>query len=282
MLHDTFTIDIDYEALGIEHDGYKATITSYILDSYPEVQGERKRPLIIICPGGGYGHHSPREAEAIAIKMNSFGFNSLVLRYSLAPNSMPSQLYEAAYTIAFARAHAKEWSTDTDKIIVGGFSAGAHLAASIGTMWNEDILKEYITKTLELEPEDIRPNGLLLGYPVITSGEFAHRGSFVNLLGKNYDKYLEFASLENRVDIKTPITFLWHTFEDSTVPVENSLLFANALRKNNVFFEMHIFPNGGHGLGLATKETDVMDGSRYQPECACWVDMFSTWVEKNI
>lgn len=282
MLHETFTVDIDYEALGIKHDAKKATITTYILESYPEVQGERKRPLVIICPGGGYEHHSPREGEAFAIKMNNFGFNAVVLRYSLFPNTIPSALYEAAYTIAYARKHAQEWSIDPDKIIMAGFSAGAHVAGSIGTMWNHDIMKNYITDTLKLSPRDVRPNGLLLAYPVITSGEFAHRKSFEQLLGDKYDQYLDFVSLENRVDSETPVTFLWHTFEDGSVPVENSLLFANALRKNNVHFELHIFPRGGHGIGLATKETDMKDGSKTQPECACWPDMFKMWVEINI
>lgn len=282
MLHETIRIDIDYEKLGLKHDDYEATITTYILESYPELQGVRKRPLVIICPGGGYEHHSPREGQAIAVKMNSFGFQACVLKYSLMPNSMPCALYEAAYTVAYARSHAEEWSIDPDKIILAGFSAGGHVAASLGTMWNEEILSSFITDTLKLKQQDVRPNGMLLGYPVITSGEFAHRPSFVRLLGDDYENKVDYVSLENRVDEHTPITFLWHTFEDTSVPVENSLFFANSLRKNNVNFELHIFPKGSHGLGLATKETDMRDGSKYQPECACWVDMFNVWVEKNI
>ena len=282
MLHETINIDIDYEALEIKHNDNKAIITTYILDSYPEYQGERKRPLVIICPGGGYEHHSPREGEAIAIKMNSFGFNACILKYSLIPNELPCALFEAAYTIAYARAHADEWSIDPNKIVIAGFSSGGHVAASLGTMWNKDILKDFVNNTLKLTQKDIRPNGILLGYPVITSGEYAHRPSFVRILGKDYDKNLELVSLENRVDADTPITFLWHTVQDGSVAMENSLLFANALRKNNVPFELHIFPNGSHGLGLATRETDMKDGSKFQPECACWVDMFKVWVEKNI
>ena len=282
MLHETINIDIDYETLGIVHNDNNATITTYILDSYPEYQGEKKRPLVIICPGGGYEHHSPREGEAIAVKMNSFGFNACILKYSLIPNELPCALFEAAYTIAYARAHAEEWSIDADKIIMAGFSSGGHVAASLGTMWNKEILKDFVSNTLKLTQKDIRPNGIMLGYPVITSGEYAHRASFVRILGDDYDKNLELVSLENRVDADTPITFLWHTCEDSSVLMENSFLFANALRKNKVPFELHVFPNGSHGLGLATRETDMKDGSKYQPECACWVDMFKAWVEKNI
>lgn len=282
MLHETIKIDIDYKKIGIEHDNYEATVTTYILDSYPALQGEKKRPLVIICPGGGYEHHSPREGEAIAVKMNNFGLNAIILRYSLVPNIFPCALYEAAYTIAYARAHAEEWSIDPNKIIMAGFSAGGHVAASLGTMWNQEILRNFVYNTLKLSPKDIRPDGLLLGYSVLTSGEFAHRMSFERLLGNDYDKYLDFVSLEKRVDTDTPITFMWHTFEDGSVPLENSLLFANALRKNDIRFELHVFPKGNHGLGLATRETDMEDGSKYQPECACWVDMFQTWVEKNI
>ena len=282
MLHETITININFEELGIKHNDNKATITTYILDSYPQYQGERNRPLVIICPGGGYEHHSPREGEAIAVKMNSFGFNACILKYSLIPNELPCALFEAAYTIAYARAHAKEWSIDPNKIIMAGFSSGGHVAASLGTMWNKEILKDFVNNTLKLTQKDVRPDGMLLGYPVITSGEYAHRASFTRILGKDYDKNLELVSLENRVDSDTPITFLWHTFEDRSVLLENSMLFANAMRKNKVPFELHIFPNGSHGLGLATRETDMEDGSKFQPECACWVDMFKVWVEKNI
>lgn len=282
MLHETIKINIDYEKSGLEHNDYEATITTYILDSYPQVQGERKRPFVIICPGGGYDHHSPREGEAIAIKMNNFGFNCCVLRYSLTPNAFPCQVYEAAYTINYVKQHAKEWCVDTNKIIIAGFSAGSHVSASLGTMWNEDILKDFAKDVLHVDYTTLRPDGMLLGYPVLTSGEYAHRGSFKSLLGKDYDKYLEYCSLEKRVDEQTPSAFIWHTFEDGSVPVENSLIFAGAMRKKNVPFELHIFPKGGHGLGLATKETDVADGSRYQPECACWADMFKNWVELNM
>lgn len=282
MLHEEVKIKIDYKKAGIAHDDFQPTLTTYILENYPEVQGERKRPLVIVCPGGGYGHHSPREGEAIALKMNSFGFHACILRYSLVPDAFPCQLFEAAYTMNYVKQHAKEWCVDTDKIIIAGFSAGAHVSASLGTMWNEDIVKTFAKNILNTDYTTLRPNGMLLAYPVLTSGEFAHRQSFQNLLGDRYEELLDYVSLENRVDKETPSTFIWHTFEDGTVPVENSIIFANALRKNDIRFEMHIFPSGGHGLGLGTKETDVKDGSRYQPECACWVDMFNTWVEKNM
>lgn len=275
MLHETYNLNLDYSSLGISHDDATiATYTTYIHDVYPNDQKVVNRPLIIICPGGGYNHLSAREGEPVALKMLELGLNAVILRYSYSPNEYPCALYELAYLISYARHHAEEWHIDPDKIIVAGFSAGGHLAASIGTMWHEPFLSE----ALHLSASDIRPNKLLLSYPVITSGEHAHRGSFERLLGSRYDELLSDMSLENRVSDKTPECFIWHTFEDATVPVENSILFAQALRKAGVRFELHIFPFGSHGLALATPETDNITGTKTQPECAVWPELFAAWL----
>lgn len=114
---------------------------------------------------------------------------------------------------------------------------------------------------------------MILGYPVITSGEFAHRGSFINLLGDRYEEDRALTSLENQVSADTPPTFLWHTWDDACVPVENSLLLATALRKNGVPTELHILPSGPHGLSLATAETGVV-----QEACAGWPDWAARWL----
>lgn len=282
MLHTTINIPIEYEKVGITHQGDVATLTTYVLDAYPEYQNPKNRPAVIICPGGGYGHHSPREGEAMAIQMNRLGYQAFVLRYSLAPNEFPCALYELAWTVDYVRTHATEWDINPDRIIVGGFSAGGHVAASLGTMLEEPVMKEFLDNILHKAAESIKPNGMLLGYSVITSGEYAHRGSFEKLLGTQHDKLVDYVSLENRVTKNTPKTFLWHTCEDKSVPLENTLYFASALRKNDVKFELHIFPNGSHGLGLGTQETNTKDGTKYQPEVAVWPELFGTWVEKNI
>lgn len=282
MLHETIVLDVDYKGLGISHDSSVATLDTYILKQIPDIQGERKRPCILICPGGGYGHLAEREAEPVALKMNSYGLNACVLRYSLLPNGYPCPMYEAAYAMRYIRQHASEWGIDPNKVVIAGFSAGGHVAASLGTLWNQDEFALFVRDYLKCEPKDIRPDGMLLGYSVLTSGEKAHRMSFTRLLGDRYDELVEKVSLETRVNEGTPKTFMWHTFEDNSVPVENSLLFADALRKNNIPFELHIFPKGSHGIALATKETDVLDGSKYQPECAVWTDMFKTWLESTI
>lgn len=282
MLHKIIDINIDYEKYGVKHTGDNATITTYIKDAYPELQNSFNRPLVIICPGGGYGHLSQREGEPIALKMLELGYNAVVLRYSLVPNQFPCALMEAAYTIDYVRKHAKEWDTDPQKIIVAGFSAGGHLAASLGLLYNSEYIKEFVKTGLNVALDEIKPDGLLLGYPVISSGEYAHRGSFEKLLGTAYDELLQSLSLENRVTADAPKTFMWHTFTDDSVKLENSLLFANALRKAGVEFEYHVFPKGNHGLGLGTKETDTKDGTHYQPEVSVWTGLFKTWVENNI
>ena len=282
MNYSQFEVPINYDELGLKHNDVKATVTTYILDYYPQVQPRKNRPVVIVCPGGGYGYHSPREAEAIAIKMNSLGFHAVVLRYSVAPNEFPCALYEAAWTINYVREHAKDWDADPDRVIIGGFSAGGHVAGCLATMYEDEIMKNYLCNVLKVEPKAVRPDGLLMAYPVVTSGEFAHRGSFEKLLGEQYDSLLEYVSLENRVTKDTPQTFIWHTFADGSVPTENSLLFADSLRKNNVKFDLHIFANGSHGLALASKETDTLDGNKYQPECECWTEMFKNWVDINI
>ncbi len=282
MLYETIEITMDYKALGIQHVEAPATMTTYIKERYPNDQNEFMRPLILICPGGGYGHHSPREGEAIALKMLSYGYNAVVLRYSLSPNEFPCQVIEAAYAMNYIREHAAEWDVDADKIVIAGFSAGGHVAASLSMMWNQKELEPFVNCILKKDASAIRPDGLLLGYPVITSGEFAHRGSFEKLIASNYDELLESVSLETRVTADMPPVFLWHTVTDNSVPVENSLLFASALKKQNVPFEMHIFPNGNHGLGLGTKETDTKDGKHYQSEVAVWTDLFETWMEHTM
>ena len=180
--------------------------------------------------------------------------------------------------LKFLREHAKEWHIDPHKIVVEGCSAGGHLAASLGVFWDEDFLAESQGLSAS-EHELLRPDGLLLCYPVITSGEFAHRGSFENLLGSRQEELGEKLSLEKQVTNKVPKTFIWHTFADQSVPVENSLLFVSALRRAGVPTEFHMYEKGAHGLALADKLTETNDGRAVQEECTSWIRLAHTWLE---
>lgn len=256
-----------------------AKFYGYILDNSKEIDINRKRPAILIVPGGGYGMTSDREAEPVAIRMLAAGFNAFVLRYSVAPTRYPAALLELSSAIALIRQNAELWHINSDQIILAGFSAGGHLAANLATAWDSKLLQDYGYRS-----EDIKPNGLFLGYPVITSGKYAHVDSFKNLLGEQYQdtKLRESLSLEHQVSSTTPPTFIWHTYTDDCVPVENTLLFVQALRKADVPVEMHIFPKGGHGLSLGTEETAINNGYGIQLEISVWPDLFAVWVKNNI
>lgn len=229
----------------------EAKLTAYLLDPV-SVSPQKKRPLVIVVPGGGYQSCSDRESEPVAMKFLAMGCHACVLDYSVSPNRFPVALRELAMAIATVRDHAEEWYVDPESVLVCGFSAGGHLACSIGTFWNRSVTYEGIGRTAE----EVRPDGLILCYPVITSGQHCHEGSFEKLLGEDAVPELRQAvSLELRVTDQMPPVFLWHTVTDDTVPVESSLLLAIAMQRNHVNFEMHIYPSGCHGLSLAAEET---------------------------
>jgi acetyl esterase/lipase len=255
-----------------------ATLTTYILDNTPEINKDRTRPVVIICPGGGYRFVSEREAEPIALQFAAMGIHACILRYTVYPAKFPTAITQLAKAVAYVREHAKEWNIASDKIVISGFSAGGHLAASLGTLWHEKFLEDI----MQMPKENYRPNGMLLCYPVISSGKFAHRDSFVALLQDRYDELLDKMSLEKQVTEFTPPAFLWHTFTDDAVPVENSLFLTQALNEQKIPFELHIYPKGNHGLSLANEETRYSGDKGPQPvECQNWITMAGTWV-KNL
>lgn len=274
MIHEIIYL----QAKGADTKGHQPILVTYLLGCSESVNQGKTRPAVLICPGGGYTRTSVREAEPVAIQMNAMGFHAFILYYSCAPATFPTPQLEAAAAIVLIKERAIEWNITANKVIIAGFSAGGHLAASIGTFWNQ----EFLYRTLGVEPEQIRPDGMILCYPVITSGEYAHRGSFENLLGERYEELLEKTSLEKQVTIDTPKTFLWHTYEDGSVPLENTLLFASALRKYQIPMEVHIYPRGKHGIALANEETQSMEGENTViPEAQNWIRMAGRWI-KNL
>lgn len=270
MIHNTYPIQV-------EGSQSYARLITYIYEYSPDM-AYNVRPLILICPGGGYTRTSDRESESMALQFVAMGYHAAVLRYSCAPAKYPTALTELATAIKMIRENAKEWNVNPDKIIVQGCSAGGHLAASLGVFWDEDSLAERVGLTAD-QHEMLKPNGMVLCYPVITSGEFAHRGSFENLLGDRQAELGEKMSLEKQVTAKTPKSFIWHTFEDQSVPVENSLLLVSAFRKAGVPVEFHMYPKGAHGLALANHLTETNDGRAVQLECTSWIGLAKTWLE---
>ena len=271
MKYFTYELTIPYETAGLEPPQKPASIDCYLQQPQAIV---KKRPAVIVCPGGGYCYTSSREGEPIALSYLAAGMQAFVLNYSCAPAVFPCALLELAGSIAYVRENAQDWNIDPERIFVIGFSAGGHLAASIGCFWN----RAFVYGPLGVTPEQIRPNGNLLAYPVITSGEYAHRGSFEALCrGLDQEKYLELTSLELQAGEENPPTFIWHTNEDQAVPVENSFLYTAALRKAGVPVELHIYSHGWHGLSLANEETACEQG-RSLPKVQSWMELSVTWI----
>ena len=243
-----------------------AELEIYLADNRA-VEPERRRPLALIFPGGAYAYLSKREAEPVALRLLPLGIQAAVVRYSVAPERYPKALDEAAEAVAYARAHAEEWLCDPHRIAVLGLSAGGHAAAHIGLKWH-----------LMPQGRACRPDAMILSYPVITAGEYAHRGSVENLLGDGYERLKDEVSLEKFVTGDTPPVFLWHTREDEVVPPENSLLLASELCRHGIAFELHIWQHGSHGLALANDQVYPPDDPNIHPECQEWIDMAARWL----
>lgn len=265
------------QTIEIEAPGYdrKAKLDLYTLGNYQEMRPTQRRPLVLVCPGGAYAFISEKEGEPLAVRFLSMGYHVALLSYSIYPDAeYPAALLQLANSVKYLKDHADELYIDPDKIIIQGSSAGGHLAASFGVFWNSDMVCEAVG----VEKGYLRPAGLILNYAVITSGEKAHHDSFRNLLGKRYSQLREQMSLEKQVNENTPRTFLWHTVTDDLVPVENSILFAQALIQKKISVELHLYPVGGHGLALANYETMNAEGYGIQKECQSWIDLAQTWL----
>jgi acetyl esterase/lipase len=205
---------------------------------------------VVVLPGGGYGGLAPYEGKDYAIWLNSLGVHAFVLKYRLGSSGYhhPRMLEDAARALRTVRSRAEEWGIDSHRIGIMGSSAGGHLASTLLTHFDAG----DSNAADPIERESSRPDIGILCYPVITMGPFTHEGSKKNLLGANPpEQLIEYLSNEKQVTRDTPSTFLFHTFEDTAVPVENSLMFADALRKHGVSFDLHIYEKGRHGIGLA-------------------------------
>ena len=262
-----------YETFKLK-DNSGATLTTYVhTDSESTVHAPRA--AILICPGGGYKNLSGREGEPIALEFMRAGFCCFVLKYSVGASARDyAPLIDASYAIKYIRDNAERFNIDPDKIFSLGFSAGGHLAGWIGTSWDDGHIPQEIRGIN-------RPNGMILCYPVITGGEYAHEGSIKNLAGKEEltEKDRNEFSLEKLVTEKACPAFIWHTAADKTVPVQNAILMADALAKAKIPFELHIFPEGPHGLSLATEETATNEPRYVNTHAAAWAELAAKWIK---
>ena len=272
-----------YETVGLIKEYPEATLTSYVCDNPPELKAP-PREAVIICPGGGYGSLSDRESEVVLRKYSGAGMNAYLLRYSLQDRAKDcAPLIQAALAIKYVKEHAAEHNTNPDKVFILGFSAGGHLAASSGILWNIPEVREAVGVESGSVPEGInRPAGVILAYPVITTGEFTHKGTMQRVCGgENPDEETRKRfSLELQVDETTSPTFVWHTVTDQLVDIRNTLLLVNALTEKGVFYEAHIYPKGPHGLSLCNKETWVGKETHLAPEAEGWVNASINWIKR--
>ncbi len=225
---------------------------------------------VIICPGGGYTYTSyTHEGTKIADALNKMGVAAFILKYRIPSDSYMvdksiGPLQDAQTAIKIVRMRAKEWGVDTAKVGIAGFSAGGHLASTAGTHYNMPVIenKEHIS---------LRPSFMILGYPVLDlSDSLQHKGSRDNLLGPNPSaEKIRLFSANYQVTKDTPPTFIVHAEDDRTVKVQNSIVMYQALLKNGVQAEMHIYPKGGHGFGI----NDTNTGH--------WIDRAGDWMKAN-
>ena len=244
-------------ALG-QADRDQPTLTRYVADP-----AKATGAAVVICPGGGYGGLAPHEGRDYALWLNDLGISGFVLKYRLgsAGYRHPRMLEDAARAVRLVRERSGEWGVDPKRVGIMGSSAGGHLASTLLTHFDDGTPDSADP----VERQSSRPDLGILCYAVITLGEFTHQGSKRNLLGENpAPDLVKLLSNELQVTPRTPPTFVWHTAEDQAVPVENALLFAGALRRAGVPFDLHIYERGRHGIGLA-------NGHAWTKDLAFWL-----------
>lgn len=250
-------------------------VSAWIPDVPKTVSGSRKRPAVLILPGGGYSHTSEREAEPVALRLVARGYAAFVLHYSCAPSSFPVPLREAALAMRFIRENSQRFSVDASMVAAMGFSAGGHLCGTLGTMYD-------CPEVADIGPAQLlRPDVLGLCYPVAVSWGETHRESFENISAGD-PELKKRLSLDRLVRSDMPPVFLWHTRNDSSVPCRNSLLLAAALEANGVDFAMHIYRRGQHGLSTADENVYPVGGvPKISRDVPGWLDAAINFFEET-
>lgn len=267
------------ERVYLKEDNDNVYLDTYLADG---INGyDYKRKAILIIPGGAYEEVcSEREGEAIAFAFIPYGFQAFVLHYSVNRTEVfPEQLIEASLAMKHIRNNAEKYQIDPNNVFVTGFSAGGHLTASLGTLWHMSEIYDAVDMPFGYN----KPTGVLPIYPVITGDDSCcHKDSFCNLFGTDAPspEQLEQGSLEKHVDDRTCPVFLMHTATDGLVPVENSLRFATALARAGLNFELHIYPEGMHGMALANEITSGGDKGYEDEEVAKWIPAAVKWIQR--
>lgn len=282
-------------------------LTTYLVNETGDLNIIPKRPAILICPGGGYMGCSDREAEPVAIRFASMGYHAFVLRYSTycegksgmpditkpipmkKDRQYPTQIREVGRAMLYIREHAREWNVDADKIALCGFSAGAHLSGLYGVNWNKPVLTDFF----KVDEKKLRPAAMILGYmpsdyifmKKYKMPEFFERyNDAVNQIltgtATPDDETRKLLSPARLVDENTPPAFLWSTAADEMVPIQNTLRMAHALADHKIPFEVHIFEEGHHGLGLAD-QSSAESRQEMDKDAAQWVELARRWIEKR-
>lgn len=242
-----------------ENNAGTPSITAHIIDD------DKIHSAVVICPGGGYSHRAKHEGGSIAQWLNSKDINAFVVNYRVNPYTYPVPVCDVKRALRFIRHNAERFNINPRKMGLIGFSAGAHLAGLSVLDKNEYKHND------DIDSEKIDLYMMTLCYPVVSlCGNYSHRNSGIMLLGDKYEYYKENLSLERNIVPNMPPIFIWHTFDDKSVSVKNSLKLADALKKNGNKFELHIFSEGRHGLGLA-KNAEGADQ---------WRELYINWLKK--
>ena len=258
-----------YEDTTINTVRSDATVVRPTLDVFLQNSKGKALGAVVVMPGGGYAHLAEHEGGLIAAQFNNMGFHAFVVHYRTAPNRFPAPQQDVLRAIRTIRANAEKWEVATDKIAVLGFSAGGHLCASCGTSADQIPFE----KTDDIDNQPSAPNAMILCYPVIDLlPEFGHVGSGDFLFGTtDITEEKRYWCCQNRVTENTPPAFLWHTAVDAAVPVENSIAFAKAMWAAKRTCELHIYPEGHHGIGLGYKF----------PNANTWVELAGKFLKNN-
>ena len=274
-----------YEYFGVEKpEGARCTLEYCLHSESEKYYPNRIHPAMISVAGGGYSDIYELEGAPISAAYFGKGYQMFNLQYSVAPLNYPTQLIEGAMAVAYIRKNAKKLRVKPDSIAAAGFSAGGHFVGMMGNLTGEPEVKAALGEDAALA----RPDAVILGYPVITSGEYAHNGSIRNLTGGNAE-LAEKVSLEKCVTSASSPAFLWCTRDDELVPAQNTLLMALAYQQAGVPYTLHVYESGPHGMGLAnrlttsTLKTPTPDNvnNHIKPSMQTWFDMSVTWLEQH-